>query len=91
MKKKFATLLLFIFSCFTILTGCNLFSTNNSAGLNSVVARSGEIEITREQLINAYNSSGYQYNQYYGYSMEESLKRTMKTITNKESEVCRIG
>jgi len=83
-KKKLATLLLFMFSCFSVLTGCNLFSTNNSAGLNSVVAKSGEIEITREQLINAYNNSGFQYNQYYGYSMQEALERTINDLIDRE-------
>lgn len=84
MKKKIATLLMFLFSCLGILTGCNLFSTNNYAGLNSVVATSGEIQITREQLISAYNSSGYQYSQYYGYSMEQALTKTIDDLINRE-------
>ena len=84
MKKKLATLLLFIFSCFSVLTGCNLFSTNNNAGLSSVVAKSGEIEITREQLINAYNNSGYQYTEYYGYSMQQALEQTINDLIDRE-------
>ncbi|MBQ3048130.1 MAG: hypothetical protein IJD48_03860 [Clostridia bacterium] len=84
MKKKLATLLLFMFSSFSVLTGCNLFSTNNSTGLGSIVAKSGEIEITREQLINAYNSSGFQYNQYYGLSMQEALEKTINDLIDRE-------
>ena len=84
MKKKIATILMFLFSCFCILTGCNLFTTNNSAGLSSIVATSGNISITREQLINAYNSSGYYYNQYYGYTMENALKKTIQDLINRE-------
>lgn len=84
MKKKIATILLFLFSCLSILTGCNLFTTNNVSGLNSIVATSGDVTITREQLINAYNSSGYYYNQYYGYTMEGALKRTIQELINRE-------
>lgn len=84
MKKKIATLLMFLFSCLSIFTGCNLFDTNNYAGLNSVVATSGEIEITREQLINAYNSSGYYYNNYYGQTMEEALKSTINDLIDRQ-------
>ena len=84
MKKKIATVLLFLFSCLTVLTGCNLFTTNNVAGLNSIVATSGDISITREQLINAYNTSGYYYNQYYGYTMEDALKKTIKDLIDRE-------
>ena len=84
MKKKIATLLMFLFSCLSIFTGCNLFDTNNYASLNSVVATSGEIEITREQLINAYNSSGYYYSNYYGQTMEEALKSTINDLIDRQ-------
>ena len=84
MKKKIATVLLFLFSCLGVLTGCNLFTTNNVAGLSSIVATSGDVTITREQLINAYNNSGYYYNQYYGYTMEGALKQTIQDLINRE-------
>lgn len=84
MKKKIAIVLMFLFSCLTIFTGCNLFDTNNYAGLNSIVAVSGDIEITREQLLTAYNSSGYYYDNYYGYTREEALKLTIKDLINRE-------
>lgn len=80
MKKKLAVLLMFIFSVLTILTGCNLFSTNNYAALNSIVAVSGDIKITREELINAYSSSGYYYYNAYGYTLEESFKKTIDDL-----------
>lgn len=80
MKKKLAVLLMFIFSALTILTGCNLFSTNNYAALNSIVAVSGDIKITREELINAYSSSGYYYYNAYGYTLEESFKKTIDDL-----------
>lgn len=84
MKKKIATLLMFLFCCVSIFTGCNLFDTNNYASLNSIVATSGKIEITREQLINAYNSSGYYYDNYYGYTREEAIKQTIKDLIDRQ-------
>jgi len=83
-KKKLALLFMFLFTCLTVLAGCNLFDTNNYASLSSVVATSGSIEITREQLINAYNSSGYYYDNYYGYTREEALKRTITDLVNRQ-------
>lgn len=84
MKKKIATLLMFLFCCVSIFTGCNLFDTNNYASLNSIVATSGKIEITREQLINAYNSSGYYYDNYYGYTREEAIRQTIKDLIDRQ-------
>jgi len=83
-KKKISTLLVFLFCFLAIFTGCNLFSANASSNLESVVASSGDIEITREQLINAYNSTGYYYNQYYGYTMEEAIKKTIDELIGRE-------
>lgn len=84
MKKKIATLLMFLFSCLSIFTGCNLFDTNNYNSLNAVVATSGDIEITREQLINAYNSSGYYYDNYYGHTREQALRMTIDDLINRQ-------
>ena len=84
MKKKIATLLMFLFSCLSIFTGCNLFDTNNYNSLNAVVATSGDIEITREQLVNAYNSSGYYYDNYYGYTREQALRMTIDDLINRQ-------
>ena len=75
---------MFLFSCLSIFTGCNLFSSNNYNSLNAVVATSGDIEITREQLINAYNSSGYYYDNYYGKTREEALRMTIDDLINRQ-------
>ena len=85
MKKKIATLLMFLFVCVSVFAGCNLFDTNNYASLKSVVATSGDIEITREQLITAYNSSGYYYNQYYGYSQEKAIEKTINDLIDRQN------
>ena len=75
---------MFLFSCLSIFTGCNLFSKDSYASLNSVVATSGDIEITREKLITAYNSSGYYYSEYYGQTMEQALRSTINDLINRE-------
>lgn len=85
MKKKIATLLMILFICVSVFAGCNLFDTNNYASLKSIVATSGDIEITREQLITAYNSSGYYYSQYYGYSQEKALEKTISDLIDRQN------
>ena len=85
MKKKIATLLMFLFVCLSVFAGCNLFDTNNYAGLNAVVATSGKIEITREQLISAYNSSGYYYYQYYNYTQKKAIEQTIKDLIDRQN------
>ncbi|NCB48116.1 MAG: hypothetical protein EOM55_00575 [Clostridia bacterium] len=84
MKKKIAVLLVFLFSFISVLTGCNLFDTNNYAALSSIVATSGDISITRENLINGYNNGGYQYYSSYGYTAEQSFKLTIEELVNQE-------
>ena len=82
-KKKYAILLLVLLSCVTILTGCNLFSTNNYVALSSIVATSGNISVTREDLLNAYYSSGYYYNYVYGYTQEEAIRMTIDDLIDQ--------
>lgn len=84
MKKKIAILLVFLFSFISVLTGCNLFDTNNYAALSSIVATSGDYSITRENLINGYNNGGYQYYTSYGYTAEQSFKMTIDELVNQE-------
>ena len=84
MRKKCAILLLLLISCVSVLTGCNLFSTNNYVALSSIVATSGSISVTREQLLNAYYSSGYYYNYVYGYTQEEAIRMTIDDIIDQE-------
>lgn len=84
-KKKIAILLMFVFSFLSVLTGCNLFDTDNYAALSSIVATSGDIQITREEMLNAYyNGNGYYYYAAYGYSQEDSFKMTINDLIDNE-------
>ena len=84
MKKKIATFIIMIFSALCVLTGCNLFNKDTTASLNSIVASSGKYNVTREELINAYNNGGYYYAYYYGYSQEEALKKTADELLDQK-------
>lgn len=68
-----------------MLTGCSLVQRNTDRYLNRVVATAGtDIKITKEELINAYNSYGYQYVQYYGYTGEKAISLTIDRIINNK-------
>ena len=84
MKKKIALFLMFIVSSLSILTGCNLFSTNNYNALSSIVATNGDVSITRQDLISAYNNGGYYYNYLYGYTQEEAIRMTIDELIDQE-------
>lgn len=84
MKKKLATILLFVFAMITVLTGCNLFDTNNYMALSSIVATNGDVTITREELITRYNNGGYYYTQYYGLTNEEAFTRMIDELIEEK-------
>ena len=83
--KKFGKLLicLLLTSSFAF-SGCSLVQRNTERYLNRTVATAGEIEISKQDLISAYNSSGYQYVQYYGYTTEKAVKLTLDSLINRE-------
>ncbi len=83
-KKKLATILILLLSVVTILSGCNLFDTNNYMALSSIVATSGDITITREELITKYNSGGYYYSQIYGLSNEKAFERMIDELIEEK-------
>ena len=96
MKKKIFSLVLCLVMCTAVLTGCNLFGRDLETYYNAVVARinySYELNgqtiteseaITKRELINAYNSYGYNYVNNYGYSQHEAVEETLDTIINRK-------
>lgn len=56
MKRKISMLVVFMFMVLTLFTGCSLFTLNQEKYLNEVVVSVGDIEITKQQLLNTYNS-----------------------------------
>ena len=96
MKKKIFSLVLCLVMCTAVLTGCNLFGRDLETYYNAVVARinySYELNgqtiteseaITKRELINAYNSYGYNYVNNYGYTQQEAVEATLDTIINRK-------
>lgn len=82
--------------CMTVLTGCNLFGTDLETYYNTVVATinysyelNGEIieeseNVTKRELITAYNSYGQDYVNNYGYTQQEAIEATLDTILNRK-------
>ena len=96
MKKKIFSLVLCLVMCTAVLTGCNLFGRDLETYYNAVVARinysyelNGQTiteseDITKRELINAYNSYGYNYVNNYGYTQQEAVEATLDTIINRK-------
>ena len=80
----------------TVLTGCNLFGTDLETYYNTVVATinysyelNGETieeseNVTKRELITAYNSYGQDYVNNYGYTQQEAIEATLDTILNRK-------
>ena len=73
-----------------ILTGCSLVETDYDRYYNQVVAvveskedSSKRAEITKMDLISGYQSYGYTYEQYYGYSRSEAMRATLDLLENR--------
>ena len=71
-------------ACMFAFTGCSLVQRNTERYLNRTVASAGDITITKRELIQAYNSYGYQYTQYYGYSAEKAIKTTLNGLIDRK-------
>lgn len=84
--KKFAKFMVCIALCCSfIFTGCNLVQRNTDRYLNRTVATIGnEITITKEDLLTAYNSSGQQYVELYGYTVEKALNLVLDSLVDRE-------
>ena len=83
MKKIFAVLLLIVFASIGVLSGCDLISLNEYKYFNTIVMKIGDKEITKEILIQRYNSIGAQYVED-GYSIEQAMQITVDSIINRE-------
>ncbi len=92
MKKRFFAIIMSLFMCLSVLTGCSLVETDVQKLYESVVCSitysDGEVEeITVRELYTAYNSYGYYYVQSYGYDTDEALLLTLDTIIDRKLTV----
>ena len=91
MKKRLVGLLLcFMMFGISVLTGCSLITLNRASYLNQTVAtienkaNKNTITVTKKDLISAYNSYGYYYTQYYGYTAKAALDATLEMLINRK-------
>ena len=101
MKKKVFSLVLCLVMCASVLAGCNLFGRDLETYYNTIVAQinyqysigaenySYTEDITKRDLINAYNSYGYNYTQN-GYSQEEAVEMTLDTLINRSLMITEV-
>ena len=101
MKKKVFSLVLCLVMCASVLAGCNLFGRDLETYYNTVVAQinyeysigaenfSYVEDITKRDLINAYNSYGYNYTQN-GYSQEDAVEMTLDTLINRSLMITEV-
>ena len=84
--KKFTAVILCLLMIVTLsLSGCAGFSINPVKYYNEVVARVGETNITRFELVNAYNSYGSTYySTQQGLSESEAMDKTLDLLINRE-------
>lgn len=87
--KKFALIMMMVLSLSFVLTGCSLFERNVAKYYNTVVVsiqyeNDEKIEITKKDLITAYNNYGANLVSNYGYSVEDSLNQTLTALINQK-------
>lgn len=86
MKKFSAIILCFLFLITCGLAGCAGFSVNRVKYYNEVVATVGNTNITRYELLSAFNSYGNTYYvQQMGKSEEEAMRETLNLLMDRES------
>ena len=94
MKKRRVTGLLMavcfgLMTCVSLVAGCSLVTTDMAKYYNATVAsftyEDGEkINVTKRELITAFNSYGYQYYQNYGMELKEAYKQTIDSVIDQK-------
>lgn len=86
LMKKFTTICLaFIIMLMVALTGCSTFAIDKVSYYNEIVAKVGNQNITRFELVNAYNSYGYStYVTQQGQSEKEALNSTLELLAKRK-------
>ncbi len=89
MKKKIALFLMCLFSLCFIFGGCSLIEKNLAKYYNTVVVsldytNGDKVEITKKELITAFNNYGANLVQSQGLSVEDALKKTIDALINQK-------
>ncbi len=84
MKKLGKALICTLLTSSILFTGCSLVQRNTERYLNRTVATADSITISKQDLISAYNSYGYQYASQMGYSTKDAVKRTLDSLIDRQ-------
>lgn len=82
--KKILTALCSLTLCVVCLTGCSWLEIDKERYYNQIVVTVGDKEFTKKDLVEAFSSYGYQYYEQYGYTLEESVNQTIKSMIDRE-------
>lgn len=86
MKRKLLILILCLLVIVPTLAGCGSFSVNPVKFYNAVVAKVEDTNITRQDLLSAYNSYGYtNYVTNGGQTVAEAMQSTLDLLTKRET------
>ena len=90
-KKLIGFLMCFMLVCMSLLAGCSIVEADYdkyySQVVSVVVSKENEnikAEITKRDLINAYQSYGYSYEQYYGKTRSEAIDMTLELLQGRK-------
>ena len=84
MKKRIFSLIISLCCMLSVLTGCNLFGTDMDRYYSTIVAKAGDYEITKEELVNGYYNYGQNLVSQSGYTVEEAINETMEMLLQRK-------
>ena len=89
-KKLIGFLMCFMLICTSLLAGCSIVEPDYGKYYNQVISvventkTNQSAVITKKELISAYQSYGYNYEQYYGMTREEAIDETITLLQNRK-------
>ena len=90
-KKLIGFLMCFMLVCMGLLAGCSIVEADYDRYYSQVVSvvvnnenENIKVEITKRDLINAYQSYGYSYEQYYGMTRSEAIDMTLELLQGRK-------
>ena len=84
MKKLGKALICTLLTSSILFTGCSLVQRNTERYLNRTVATAEDITISKQDLVSAYNSFGYQYVTQMGYTKERAVNKTLDSLIERQ-------
>ncbi|MEG1613604.1 MAG: hypothetical protein RR357_05505, partial [Clostridia bacterium] len=88
MKVKLLAIVLVMVMVVTFLTGCDIITKNEERDFSQVVAKVNynglSAVVTKAELYESYNSYGYYYTTYYGYTIAETVDLLVESLANRQ-------